>query len=250
MHNRFETRSLALTLLCSALWGCAGPLVIESLEEFEVMAPLPTFLTLQDCELAYGKGACGTGSQVYGQVNLASPPDAYHWYMPYSFGTMTGALLNDYYAQPGIYLAQTPYWSYVQPATIQRYALINPRTVGLYRAGPHQFRGGAYDSPRFDRAPWYGQLRSEPWMRPAPPRSLNQLPVPAPQTQPAQPGPLTKPDQPIPHKPSPMPAIANPAPSGQRPDRLDRADRPDRGDRPGAGSIGNRASDRKQEDKK
>ena len=32
--------------------------------------------------------------------------------MPYSFGNMTGALLNDYYAQPGIYLAQTPYGSY------------------------------------------------------------------------------------------------------------------------------------------
>ena len=79
MHNRFETRSLTLTLLCSALWGCAGPLVIEPLEEFDVMAPLPTFLTLQDCELAYGKGACGTGSQVYGQVNLASPSDAHHW---------------------------------------------------------------------------------------------------------------------------------------------------------------------------
>jgi len=215
------------------------------------MAPLPTFLTLQDCELAYGKGACGTGSQVYGQVNLASPPDAYHWYMPYSFGTMTGALLNDYYAQPGIYLAQTPYRSYVQPGTIQRYALINPRTVGLYRAGPHPFRGGVYDSPRFDRAPWYGQPRPEPVMRSSAPLRPQPGPtLPSGPSGPTRPSGEGLPAQQTPQKPSPMPALAKPFPSGQRPDRLDRADRPDRGDRPGAGSIGNRASDRKQEDKK
>jgi len=222
------------------------------------MAPLPTFLTLQDCELAYGKGACGTGSQVYGQVNLASPPDAYHWYMPYSFGTMTGALLNDYYAQPGIYLAQTPYWSYVQPATIQRYALINPRTVGLYRAGPHPFRGGVYDSPRFDRVPWYGQPRPEPVMRSSAP--LRPQPGPTLPSGPSGPSGPTRPSgeglpaQQTPQKPSPMPGYGNPTvrpdPRTDRAERPDRADRSDRPDRPGPANSGNRAKDQQPGDKK
>ena len=216
------------------------------------MAPLPTFLTLQDCELAYGKGACGTGSQVYGQVNLASPPDAYHWYMPYSFGTMTGALLNDYYAQPGIYLAKTPYWSYVQPATIQRYALINPRTVGLYRAGPYPFRGEVYDSPRFDRAPWYGQPRPEPVMRSSAP--LRPQPGPTLPSGPTRPSGEGLPAQQTPQKPSPMPGYGNPTvrpdPRTDRAERPDRADRSDRPDRPGPANSGNRAKDQQPGDKK
>jgi len=225
------------------------------------MAPLPTFLTLQDCELAYGEGACGTGSQVYGQVNLASPPDAYHWYMPYSFGTMTGALLNDYYAQPGIYLAQTPYWSYVQPATIQRYALINPRTVGLYRAGPYPFRGGGYDSPRFDRAPWYGQPRPEPVMRSSAPLRPQPGPtLPSGLSGPSGPSGPTRPSgeglpaQQTPQKPSPMPGYGNPTvrpdPRTDRAERPDRADRSDRPDRPGPANSGNRARDQQPGDKK
>ena len=219
------------------------------------MAPLPTFLTLQDCELAYGKGACGTGSQVYGQVNLASPPDAYHWYMPYSFGTMTGALLNDYYAKPGIYLAQTPYGSYVQPATSQRYALINPRTVALYRAGPHQFRGGAYDSPRFDRTPWYGQPRPEPVMRSfAPLRPQPGPTLPSGPSGPTRPSGEGLPAQQTPQKPSPMPGFGNPTvrpdPRTDRAERPDRADRSDRPDRPGPANSGNRAKDQQPGDKK
>jgi len=55
---------------------------------------------------------------VYGQANLAAPLDAYHWYIPHSFGSMTGALSHDHYAPPGIYLAQVRYWSHLQPMVI------------------------------------------------------------------------------------------------------------------------------------
>ena len=67
---------------------------------------MPTFLTVHDCEM------------VYGQANLAAPLDAYHWYIPHSFGSMTGALSHDHYAPPRIYLAQVRYWSHLQPMVI------------------------------------------------------------------------------------------------------------------------------------
>jgi len=247
MHNRFESRLLALTLFCTALGGCVAPQLLRPLEESEVIPPLPTFLTVQDCEMAYGAGACGTGSQVYGQASLAAPPDALNWYMPYSFGTMTGALLHDHYAPPGIYLAQVPYRSYLQPAVIQRYALVNPQNIRFYRSAPHPFQGGAHSPPA-----WHWQPRSDLTTRHSVPRQLNLPPMPPMQSMP--PVPLTKPAQPIPQKPSPMPALVNPPSNpGQRPDRFDRADRLDRPDRPDRHNIGNsgpRMSDRKPEEKK
>ena len=234
MHNRFELSLLALPLFCTALGGCIAPRMVQSLEEFEVIPPLPTFLTVHDCELAYGMGTCGTGSQVYWQASLAAPPDAYHWYMPYSFGTMARALLHDHYAPPGIYLAQVPYWSYLQPAVAQRYALVSPQTVMFYRSAPQPLLGGAQSSPAWQRQP-----RPEPETRPPVPFPLNLL---------------AKPAQPIRQKPSPMPALVNPPPHPWlRPDRLgriDRADRPDRPDRSSTGNIGSRMGDRRTEEKK
>jgi len=244
MHNRFESRLLALTLFCTALGGCVAPQLLGPLEESEVIPPLPTFLTVQDCEMAYGAGACGTGSQVYGQAGLAAPPDANSWYMPHSFGTMTGALLHDHYAPPGIYLAQVPYRSYLQPSVIQRYAMVNPQNVRFYRSAPHPFQGGAHSPPA-----WHWQPRYDPMMRYSAPRQLNLPPMPPMQSMP--PVPLTKPAQPVPQKPSPMPAFVNPPSNpGQRPDRFDRADRPDRPDRHNIGNSGPRMSDRKPEEKK
>lgn len=244
MHNRFESRLLALTLFCTALGGCVAPQLRRPLEESEVIPPLPTFLTVHECEMAYGLGACGTGSQVYGQASLAAPPDAYNWYMPYSFGTMTGALLHDHYAPPGIYLAQVPYGSYLQPAVIQRYALVNPQTVRIYRSAPQPFQGGA--RPPQPPPAWRWQTRPERVMRVPEPFPSNPALIPS--------------TPPIPQKPSPMPAFVNPPPHpGQRPDRLDRADRPgrpdrtdrpDRSDRSSTGNTGPRAGDRKPDEKK
>ena len=244
MHNRFELRLLALTLFCTAFGGCVAPQLLGPLEESEVIPPLPTFLTVQDCEMAYGAGACGTGSQVYGQASLAAPPNANSWYMPHSFGAMTGALLNDHYAPPGIYLAQVPYRSYLQPAVIQRYALVNPQNVRFYRTAPHLFQGGARSPPA-----WHWQPRYDPMMRHSAPRQFNLPPMPPMQSIP--PVPLAKPEQPIPKKPSPMPAfVPPPSNPGQRPDRFDRADRPDRPDRHNIGNSGPRMSDRKPEERK
>jgi len=247
MQNRFESRLLALPLFCTALGGCIAPQLLRPLEESEVIPPLPTFLTVQDCEMAYGAGACGTGSQVYGQAGLAAPPDAYNWYMPYSFGTMTGALLHDHYAPPEIYLAPVPYRSYLQPAVIQRYALVNPQRLGLYRSEPYPFQGGAHSPP-----PWHWQPRSDPVTRHSGPRQLNLPPMPPIQSMP--PVPLTKPAQAIPQKPSPVPAFVNPPSNlGQRLDRLDSVDRPyrpERLDRSGTGNSGPRMGDRKPEERK
>jgi hypothetical protein len=322
MRNRFESHPLALTLVCAALGGCviAPPRVSQPYyteqsmtapteawpaDQTELMPPLPTFLTLQDCELAYGSGACGIGSAVYGQASLAPPPDAYNWYMPFAFGTMTGALLHDHYAPPSIYRAQVPYRSYLQPMVIQRYALVTPQTVRIYRSappliqqqifttgpGPYLFQRGAHPPPGFDRAPnqrpefgpapWHGQNRSEPILRPWAP---NQAPggsagLPPPGVPPA--GPNVKPPPPapnpapalaIPLKPSPMPhigvehgppqlpprsvapmpSIGNtpPYPGQNQGPRFDRPERTDRPDRPGAGNSGNRPSDRNSDEKK
>ena len=259
MRNRIELHALALTVLCTALGGCVvAPPMIERpydaqqpipapteawppVEQTELIPPLPTFLTLRDCELAYGAGACGLGSSVYGQASLAPPPDAYNWYMPYSFGTMTGALLHDHYAPPGIYRAQVPYWSYLQPVVIQRYALVNPGTVRMYRSAPfvtqqhiitmgpapYPLQRGNHHPPGFDRMPSQapglgpfparGQPRPEPNLRPpgpslATPPAIPPAIPPAPmppgkpspsfQTNPANMQPAP---MPVPQKPTPMP---------------------------------------------
>ena len=258
MRNRIESHLLALTMVCTALGGCvvAPPMIQQPLDaqqpmslpteawppvgQTELIPPLPTFLTLRDCELAYGEGACGIGSSIYGQSNLAPPPDAYNWYMPYSFGTMTGALLHDHYAPPGIYRAQVPYWSYLQPVVIQRYALVNPGTVRIYRSAPivtqqriittgpapYPLQRGDHHPPGFDRLPnqapgfgpfpGRGQARAEPNMRPVTP-NLSTPPAiqpAAPTTMPPnKPSPnfLTNPanmppvPMTVPQKPSPMP---------------------------------------------
>ena len=258
MRNRIESHALALTMVCTALGGCvvAPPMIQQPydlqqpmptpteawppVEQTDLIPPLPTFLTLRDCELAYGPGACGIGSSVYGQASLAPPPDAYNWYMPYSFGTMTGALLHDHYAPPGVYRAQVPYWSYLQPVVIQRYALVDPRTVRIYRSAPlmiqqqiitvgpapYPLQRGNHYPPGFDRVPnqppgfgpfpGRGQPRPDPVMRPptlnpsTPPAILPAAPTTMPPNKPSPnfltnpanmpPAPMT-----VPQKPTPMP---------------------------------------------
>ena len=289
MRNRFQIRLLALPLFCAALGGCAiAPRWVQPFDESEVIAPLPTFVSVHDCELAYGAGACGTGSQVYGQASLAAPPGADQWYMPYSFGPMTGALLHDHYTPPGPYLAQAPYWSFVQPAMVQRYALVTPQTLRFDRSDQHPFQGGAH-AP----SAWQWQLRREPAMRPAYPRLLNPPPVaPTPPTQltpSTKPGQATSPQMPFAPgsggrqspdggfsrgqgnfshsragSPEPsglsgplgqnMPTQPIPQKSSPLPASMNLAPnlgpRPDRLDRPGPANNVNRSGDRKPEDKK
>jgi hypothetical protein len=258
MRNRIESHALALTMFCTALGGCvvAPPMIQQPydgrqpmpapseawppVEQTELIPPLPTFLTLRDCELAYGPGACGIGSSVYGQASLAPPPDAYNWYMPYSFGTMTGALLHDHYAPPGIYRAQVPYWSYLQPVVIQRYALVDPRTVQIYRSAPlvtqqriitigpapYPLQRGDHHPPGFDRGPnqppgfgpfpGRGRPSPEPVMRAPAPNLVTPPAIPpaTPTTMPPnkpspnfQTNPANMPPAPmvVPQKPTPMP---------------------------------------------
>jgi len=122
---------LILTLLCGAIGGCAfAPQMFRQAEDpAGVIAPLPTFLTLRDCELAYGSGMCGLGSTVYAHANIASPAESNNWYMPFAFKSMTGALLNDHFGAPGFYIEQAHYGSYLQPTVIQRYATFAPNSI-------------------------------------------------------------------------------------------------------------------------
>jgi hypothetical protein len=160
---------------------------------------------------------------------------------------MTGALLHDHYAPPGNYLAQVPYWSYLKPAVVQRYSLVNPQTVRVYRSAPQPFQGGS----RLPRPPpaWHWQSRPEPAIGSSGRRPLNPPPTP-----------LTASPLPIQQKPNPMPLFGNPtANPEQRPERLDRSDRPgrpdrtvrpDRSDLSSTGNSGPSMGDRKSEEKK
>lgn len=119
----------------------------------EVLPPLPTFSSLADCEMAYGYGACGTGSQVYARASLAPPSYATYWYMPYQYAGLTGALTYYHLAQPTVYVSSIPYRTYVSPVYVDRYRVVTPVVVQRYHAMPVQQRevlvrqGPAFPSP-------------------------------------------------------------------------------------------------------
>jgi len=129
--------ALALILLS----GCA-PVAYQipdgetTQAEVELVPPVPTFISLSDCERAYGLSSCGTGQVIYTQANLAPPPESASWYMPFAFGVMTGVLVNQFYSPPTVYIQDYRYRRYLSPTYISYYRRINTVQVTHYRNAP------------------------------------------------------------------------------------------------------------------
>lgn len=143
-------------------------------EEVDLVPPVPTFLSISDCEMAYGPGACGSGAQIYASANLAAPMSAGNWYMPFAFGTMTGVLLNHYYAAPTRYIPAYQYRSFVSPVVVQRYTVVTPRVIEVYRGAPHAARQEAMGHGPVRFAPSRGVITSRPHHGAAPIRHVPQ----------------------------------------------------------------------------
>lgn len=129
--------------------------------EQDLLPPPPTFNSLADCERAYGPGQCRTGDEIFSQ-NLPTgtplPAPIAQSYMPYAYGSMTGALSHGYFAPPGVYVPGIPYRQYVSPLVISRYQVITPVVIQRYRAVPlpvreAQIRRGPIIHPH-DRRPY------------------------------------------------------------------------------------------------
>jgi|GEM_PF-2966193 len=99
--------------------------------EDDLVPPVPTFTTIEDCERAYGPGSCGSGQAIYEQANLDPPADAVGWYMPIAFGEMTGVLVNQYYAPPTVYVSHVRYRGYL--SNTDRYRVLTPATAAHFR---------------------------------------------------------------------------------------------------------------------
>ena len=111
----------ACTSACTTVYPAPGvyapPAAVAS-DEVDLVPPVPSFVSVRDCELAYGPGACGTGAAVYERANIAVPVGAEAWFVPFAFGAMTGVLLNDYFAPPGIYVADVEYRSFTSTLSL------------------------------------------------------------------------------------------------------------------------------------
>ncbi len=105
-------------------------------DEINIVPPVPSFVSVTDCELAYGVGACGTGGAVYESAGIVVPADANSWYIPYSFGVMTGVLLNHYFAPPAAYVVGVQYRTFTATKVINNYKVINQTTINNYRTAP------------------------------------------------------------------------------------------------------------------
>lgn len=131
-----------IALVGFSLSGCAPvvyqqmPISGASQAEVELVPPVPTFVSLGDCERAYGLSSCGTGQVIYTQANLVPPPDSASWYMPFAFGVMTGVLVNQFYSPPAVYIGGYRYRQYISPNYVSHYRRISPVQVNYYRNAP------------------------------------------------------------------------------------------------------------------
>jgi hypothetical protein len=200
--------------------------------ETDLVPPVPTFTTVADCEMAYGPGACGSGAAVYGQANLAPPPDAGTWFMPFAFGVMTGVLVNRFYAPPTVYVADVRYSQFIAPVVIEKYRIVTPATVRFYHAAPLGHRQSVMRTGPVRYAPRRGEFVGNPYGHgytrpPGPP----QRPAPAPGTlapsrQPTPigerpgvrpPGAMSQPQKPLVGTPTPRPVPGTGAPKPTTP---------------------------------
>lgn len=156
------TVSLRCTLLLAVLalpacapfdgaGGPAGPQRYESLDGTETIPPLPSFVSLNECEKAYGPGACSTAAQVYAQNDRylhAMPADAGSWYIPYAYGSIEPVMAQAYFAPPAFYVASRPDRYRLSPAVVyhpRRFepALMRQRPI----APPAAWQPGALQPP-------------------------------------------------------------------------------------------------------
>lgn len=135
----------------------APPSAVAS-DEVDLVPPVPTFVSVQDCELAYRPGACGTGAVVYERANIAVPVGAEGWFVPFAFGAMTGVLLNDYFAPPGVYVADFEYRSFTSTTVIEHYRTVNRTTINNFHQALPNARAQAQRSGPVRYSPSRGSV--------------------------------------------------------------------------------------------
>lgn len=145
-----------LCALSSLLIGCATPQnrtypVTRDVpsnvdEEVDLIPPVPTFTSISNCEQAYGFGACGDGTEVYARARLEAPPEVRYIYMPFAYSAAPTVLIHRYYAPPTVYISTVQYNTFISPVVIQRYSMINTRTIEVYHRAPVHVREQALRS--------------------------------------------------------------------------------------------------------
>ena len=154
--------------------------------DIDLVPPVPSFSTVTDCELAYGVGACGTGAAVYETAGIAVPVGATEWYVPFAFGVMTGVLINDYFAPPGVYVADFEYQSFTSTAVINTYKTVNQTTINNYRQAPVSARNQAAHSGPVRYSPSTGTVTRAARLGGSAPRHAQISPSPGAASAPAR----------------------------------------------------------------
>jgi hypothetical protein len=182
-------RLIGACLMACGLAACVQPQPlpagawVQAPDGAELVPPLPTFVSIADCEQAYGFGNCSTGAMVYSQASLPPPPDAGFWYMPNAYGLMTGALVHRHYAPPAPYRPTILYQNYVAPVVVQRYRVIKPEVVNVYRSAPASVQGsGVIHGPVPFRPHIERRIEQPNTLPPVPP--VQASPWPSPQGRP------------------------------------------------------------------
>lgn len=220
------------------LFGCAeqpvspgyqqGPAAPQAaVGEEDLIPPVPTFTSINDCELAYGPGNCGNGDQIYNSANLAPPPNASAFFMPFAFGVMTGVLVNNFFAPPTVYIADYRYGQFLAPVVVERYRVVTPAHIRFYHSAPIGIRQSVLRTGPVRYAPARGQIVGNPYghnfVRP---QGLHPAAVQFRQSHPSAaphaPAPAVIQRQPTPavHTPQPTPrpaAVAQPRPAPPKP---------------------------------
>lgn len=141
--NYFIIITLAGCVTSTRIADLPQPQLADDQEEVDVIPPVPTFLTPEDCELAYGSGACGSGAQIYAKTGLVAPAGAGVWYAPFAFGAMSGVLVNRYYAKPTIYISTIRYRSFISPVVVEKYRHVTRSHMEIYDRAPHSVKSQA-----------------------------------------------------------------------------------------------------------
>ena len=143
-----DLEHFALLLAVLGLSACApfdgagspsGPQRYESLDGSETIPPLPSFVSLDECEKAYGSGACSTAARVYAQNERylhAMPADAGSWYIPYAYGSIEPVMARAYFAPPAFYVASRPDRYRLSPAVVYHPRRFDPAVMRQHPITP------------------------------------------------------------------------------------------------------------------
>jgi hypothetical protein len=116
----------------------AEPASTSNSDEVDLIPPVPSFLSVEDCDQAYADaaGGCASAAAVYTSVGLTPPPGASTWFIPFAFGAMTNVLLQNYFAVPAPYIFGVLYDPFTTLAVINNYKQITRRTIDAYYRAP------------------------------------------------------------------------------------------------------------------